>query len=612
MAIPLLVRLAEVRASDTELVGGKAANLGELIAAGFDVPDGFVLTTAAYRSAARAAKVDPAAPDEAGKRLRTSPVPPRIAAAAKKAYAALGGGKVAVRSSATAEDLPGASFAGQQDTYLDIEGDDALLDAIRRCWASLWNERAVAYRAANGIDDGSVALAVVVQRMVEARAAGVLFTADPITGRRRTTVIDAAPGLGEALVSGAIVPDHYVADTASGRITERTVRGDRPVLSDRLVRELAGVGRRIEAALGSPQDIEFAIDADDRVWIVQSRPITTLYPLPMGGREDAVYFSISVAQGYFDPITPMGMEAFLAIGRRVAITFAGRASGGTVPNAVVAAGERPFVDVAPVLRDRLGSEVLARLTTVGEARSSVVFRKLAADPRFRPKRRLPFATLRRIVPLMLRSGIPMDVLRLIESPAKARARILRRVEAMTRVDVRADMTAAERLDLVEDLMDRVLPSMFPRLIGLVAAGMLSYVAAGRLLGDRATPAELLTVTRGLPNNPTTEMDLALWAVANEIRSDPASRDLILGRSAGEVAAAFRAGTAPPVLQTNLARFLERYGFRAVGEIDLGVPRWSEDPTHLVGAIANYLKLTDDALAPDAQFQRGAQEAEAMI
>ena len=141
---------------------------------------------------------------------------------------ALGGGSVAVRSSATAEDLPGASFAGQQDTYLGIEGGDALLDAIRRCWASLWNERAVAYRAANGIDDGSVALAVVVQRMVDARAAGVLFTADPITGRRDTSVIDAIPGLGEALVSGAVVPDHFVADPETGRITERTSRGDEP------------------------------------------------------------------------------------------------------------------------------------------------------------------------------------------------------------------------------------------------------------------------------------------------------------------------------------------------------------------------------------------------
>ena len=612
MAEPVVVRLADIRAVDTETVGGKGANLGELIAAGFAVPDGFVLTTAAYHAAARAAKVDPARPDDAAERLRSTAVPRRIGEAALKAYDALGAGGVAVRSSATAEDLPGASFAGQQDTYLGVEGPDSLLDAIRRCWASLWNERAVAYRAANGVDDGSVALAVVVQRMVDARAAGVLFTADPITGRRHTAIIDAIPGLGEALVSGAVVPDHFVADPETGRITERTSQGPEPVLTDRLIRELANVGERIEGALGSPQDIEFAIDRDDRVAIVQSRPITTLYPLPAGGAPpDGVLFSISVAQGYFDPITPMGMEAFLAIGRRVGITFTDPADAANAPNPVIAAGERPFVDVQSVLRDPVGRELLARLASAGEARSSVVFKKLAADPRYRGGRRSPLGTVRRVLPLLLRSQVPISILRLLQSPGKARARMLRRVDAMTRLDVRPGMTAAERLDLVESVMDDVLPFMFPRLIGLVAAGMLSYIAAGRLLGERATPDELLTLTRGLPHNPTTEMDLALWALARQIRDDPKAAALMRTRSQGEIAEAFQAGRAPAVVQTGLTSFLHRYGFRSVGEIDLGVPRWSEDPTHLIGAISNYLQLTDDALAPDAQFERGAREAEAM-
>ena len=612
MAEPVVVRLADIRASDTEVAGGKGANLGELIAAGFPVPDGFVLGTAAYRAAARAAKVDPSKPDDAAKRLRSTPVPRRVADAALKAYDALGAGPVAVRSSATAEDLPGASFAGQQDTYLGVEGPDALLEAVRRCWASLWNERAVAYRAANSIDDGSVALAVVIQRMVDARAAGVLFTADPITGRRDTTVIDAIPGLGEALVSGAVVPDHFVADPESGRITERSTRGAQPVLTDRLIRELANTGKRIEDALGSPQDIEFAIDREDGVAIVQSRPITTLYPLPVGGApHDGVLFSISVAQGYFDPITPMGMEAFLAIGRRVGITFTDPTDAASAPNPVIAAGERPFVDVQSVLRDPVGRELLTRLASAGEARSSVVFRKLASDPRYRGGRRSPIGTARRVLPLLLRSQIPIGILRLLQSPAKARARMLRRVDAMTRLDVRPDMTPSERLDLVEHVMDDVLPFMFPRLIGLVAAGMLTYVAAGRLLGDRATPDELLTLTRGLPHNPTTEMDLALWALAREIRDEPEASALLRSRSPGEVAEVFQAGSAPTVLHTGLTSFLERYGFRSVGEIDLGVARWSEDPTHLIGAISNYLQLSDDALAPDAQFERGAREAEQM-
>jgi pyruvate,water dikinase len=611
MAERLAIPLSEIRAGDIAAAGGKGANLGELIAAGFQVPDGYVLTTDAYVAAARAAKVDAAKADDAGDRLRALSVPPAIATAATEAYDALGGGKVAVRSSATAEDLPGASFAGQQDTYLDVEGQEALLDAIRRCWASLWNERAVAYRADHSIDEG-VALAVVVQRMVEATAAGVLFTADPITGRRRTSVIDAAPGLGEAVVSGAVVPDHYVADPRTRHVTERAIQGQRPVLTDALVRELAEVGTRIETALGGPQDIEFAIDGHDQVWIVQSRPITTLYPLPTQAEADRVYFSISVAQGYFDPVTPMGMEAFLAIGRRVAATFARDGQATPERSAVVVAGERPFADVTPVLRDPLGREFLERAASVGEARSSIVFRKLAEDPRFRLARRLPFRSLGVFVPLLFRSRVPINVLRLLQSPAKARARTLRQIEEATRIDVPGGATASERLDLFEGFLGRTLPFVFPRLIAVVAAGMLSYVAIGRLLGDRARPDELLTLTRGLPHNPTTQMDLALWALSREIAADAPSAQLMAGGSAGDVVEPFRSGTAPPALQGGLTRFLERYGFRSVGEIDLGVTRWSEDPTHLIGAISNYLQLTDDALAPDAQFSRGAAEAEAMI
>ena len=161
---------------------------------------------------------------------------------------------------------------------------------------------------------------------------------------------------------------------------------------------------------------------------------------------------------------------------------------------------------------------------------------------------------------------------------------------------------------------RVAAVRLPAAHRLVVAGMLSYVAVGRLLGDRDSADELLTLTRGLPHNPTTEMDLALWALVPRDRSGPAVRPVDgrpeRRRSVGE-AVPCRARLRPP-LQGGLARFLERYGFRSVGEIDLGVPRWSEDPTHLLGAISNYLQLTDDALAPDAQFARGAREAEAMM
>jgi rifampicin phosphotransferase len=613
---PIVLPLAGVRASDLGIVGGKAANLGELVANGFQVPVGIVLTTDAYHAAADPAGVDPSQPEVAAERLREVDLPPAVVEVVLEAYRGLGSGSVAVRSSATAEDLPGASFAGQQDTYLGVDSEERLLDVIRRCWASLWNERAVAYRRDHGIDDEGHGLAVVVQRMVDATAAGVLFTADPITGRRGRAVIDAAPGLGEAVVSGSVDPDHYATDPETGAVDERVVRGGEPVLSDAQVLELAAIGRRIEEALGAPQDIEFAFDATGHLWILQARPITTLFPLPErqpGAEGVRVYFSASVAQGYFPPITPMGIEPFLVIGRTLAGAFA-RGRNDTVPvrSPILASGGRLWADLTPVLRDPIGREVLERLTSVGEARSSVIFRRLSEDRRFASRSGPRLATLRTVVPLFARSGIPINALRLLQSPDRRRARLLREIERVTKVDLPAGATATDRLNAVEDLLGRGPSFAFPRLIGLVVAGMASYLAVGRLLGGRATEDERQTLTRGLPHNPTTEMDLALWALTTRVRADPPSRDAVLGREPADLAGAYRDGGLPPTLQAELTAFLARYGFRAVGEIDLGVPRWSEDPSYLIGAIANYLRLEDGAIAPDEQFQRGAREAEAMI
>src|SRR6476661_7243141 len=272
----LVLDLAQLNAGMLALVGGKAANLGELLSAGLPVPEGFCLTTAAYRQAIGAtdALLPPlagvyaalgdgdgdgaggASPDvaelagTARAAILAAPIPAGVAKAVEQAYTALGPDvPVAVRSSATAEDLPFASFAGQQDTYLNVVGTAAVLDAVRRCWASLWTDRATAYRASLGIDPATVALAVVVQRMVDAETAGVMFTANPVTGSRRQAVIDASPGLGEAVVSGAVNPDHLVVDAASGAILQRRL-GDKRLA----VRSLAGGGTEsVELADGSEQ-----------------------------------------------------------------------------------------------------------------------------------------------------------------------------------------------------------------------------------------------------------------------------------------------------------------------------------------------------------------------
>lgn len=228
---PLVLPLDELAGSDLAVAGGKGANLGELIRVGLPVPPGFVVTTASYdrfvahnhlgEIIARALREEPISGATIRGAFEGAPIPPEVERDVVAAYAQLVRGPVAVRSSATAEDLPGAAFAGQQDTYLNIVGTEALLDAVRRCWASLWTDRAIAYRERQEIDQQTVKLAVVVQHMIPAEAAGVMFTANPITGARDEIVIDASPGLGKAVVSGLVTPDRFVLDKRSSRVKER-------------------------------------------------------------------------------------------------------------------------------------------------------------------------------------------------------------------------------------------------------------------------------------------------------------------------------------------------------------------------------------------------------
>jgi pyruvate,water dikinase len=303
---PLVVPIAALGREDLALAGGKGANLGELVRGHFPVPDAVVISTSAYSSvvegAGLAAAIDAGlrAGDTAGIRaaFEGAPVPDRLAAEILDAYATLGGGPVAVRSSATAEDLPGAAFAGQHDTFLNVVGQTALLEAVRRCWGSLWTERAIAYRDRRDVDQAAVRMAVVVQRMVPAEHAGVMFTANPVTGARDEVVVDASSGLGEAVVAGLATPDHYVLD-ARGDVRQRTA-GRREVviravhgggvlhttdeqvdsLPDEAVVELARLGRVVAAHFGRPLDIEWA-RAAGQVWLVQARPMTALPPSPI-------------------------------------------------------------------------------------------------------------------------------------------------------------------------------------------------------------------------------------------------------------------------------------------------------------------------------------------
>ncbi len=656
IAEPLILDFDQIRVGMLPVVGGKAANLGELTVGGLPVPHGFCLTTAAYRRAVDSPELAAIAEELASKdptdmaaltslaaRARhavfDAGMPEDVATAVRDAYAGLGNTTpVAVRSSATAEDLPFASFAGQQDTYLNVIGPDAVLEAVRSCWASLWTDRAVTYRAANGIDPSTVALAVVVQSMVDAAAAGVMFTANPVTGRRNEAVIDASPGLGEAVVSGAVNPDHFVVDGVLGAIRERRL-GDKKVLirpkagggterlegdiihgdgqaclDDRTVLALAALGRRVEAHYGAPQDTEWAIDAGGRVWLTQARPITTLYPLPrraapVGG--DRLYLCFSLAQGLTRPITPMGMAGIRLMGSSVA-----KAAHFSVPHPrkgpppFAEAGQRIYIDLTTVLRSSTGRKIVPRIFDVMESRSATLMRRFFDDPRFSVEHVGPWRLLRHVMPVAAKYRLPETILRAVFRPAAAMERIRdfeRRLDAALVVPDR--ISARQRLDHVERILSKELFAILPNTLPTAVVGFAMFALVRKIMGKAAPFDELQAILRGLPNNVTTEMDLELWGLAGRLRADAESKSALTNRSPEDLAASYRRGTLPTAAQSGLRNFLETYGHRAVAEIDLGMPRWSEDPTHIIGVLANYLRLDDDRLAPDRQFRTAVQEAE---
>ncbi|MGY1823213.1 PEP/pyruvate-binding domain-containing protein [Geodermatophilus sp. SYSU D00079] len=653
---PVVVALRELDAGAVERAGGKAANLGELIGAGLPVPDGFCVTTDAYREVAAAAGLTDVLDELAGlgaddrdravdlaararERVLATPVPPHVAAAVTAAYRELGEQTpVAVRSSATAEDLPTASAAGQQDTYLGVVGAEAVLDAVHRCWASLWTDRAVVYRVGNGVDPASARLAVVVQRMVDAAVAGVMFTVDPVTGRRGETVVDASPGLGEAVVSGAVNPDHFVLDSSTGAVLERRLgdkrlavraragggteavplpASDRASLSDDQLRALVALGNRVQEHYGYPQDTEWALDASGALWLTQARPVTTLFPLPDGDPARPglrVWFCFSLAQGLTRPLTPVGRSAIRVVGSSVAALYGSRPADPVAgPPGLRDAAGRLFLDITPIVRSTAGRAVFPRVLDVMEARSATVLRELATDPRLSVVHPSWWPVVRRLAWVAARFGVPLQVAQAVARPAAARRRLDRLgARLRARPVLPASAPPRQRLAAVVELLGSAAVRIAPRVVPPAATGFALLWLAGRLLGPDARPGDLATVLRGLPHNVTTEMDLQLWDLATAVRADAAAASALGGTPAAELAARCRAGTLPPVLQDGLQGFLDRYGHRAVAEIDLGVPRWSEDPTHVLGVLANYLRLDDPDRAPRRVFDRGAAEAEAMV
>ncbi|PJE94630.1 phosphoenolpyruvate synthase [Streptomyces carminius] len=647
-----VVDLREVDGTQAAAVGGKGAHLGELKRIeGVRVPDGFCVTVDAFRRIMaqvpsvdgrldELSRLDPG--DRAGisalsaeirRSIEGIDVPGELAAEIARALGRLGGqAACAVRSSATAEDSPTASFAGQHDTYLNVVGAEAVLRHIGRCWASLFTERAVTYRLHNGFDHRAARMAVVVQRMVPPYAAGILFTADPVTGDRRTATVEAGFGLGEALVSGLVNPDVYTV--RDGAVTARTVavkrravralpgggtretavdpeHRERPALTDAQAVRLVALGRRIEAHLGRPQDIEWCLadDGADDFEIVQSRPITTLFPVPeTGDTENHVYVSVGHQQMMTDPMRPLGISMWQL----------------TAMVPMHEAGGRLFVDVtrrlaSPASRAAL-LEAMGRSDPLIRDALETVLERGNLVPSSPP---VPDAGPGRPpgpVPAPVETD-PAVVTGLIERGRASLAALEREIRTKT---------GPALFDfLLKDLEEykRVLGD--PLNIQVITAGMeATWWLNDRLrewLGEK-NAADTLTLSA--PGNVTSEMGLALLDVADAVRPHPEVvaflRDVADAGKAGTAESAGNAGNAGNPESTAfldelvklpggteardaVEEYLDRYGMRCVGEIDITRPRWRERPATLVPLILDNVASFGPGAAA-RRFEQGLRKA----
>ncbi|MEV6235391.1 rifamycin-inactivating phosphotransferase [Lentzea sp. NPDC051838] len=564
-----VLNLTELDQTQIALAGGKGANLGELTRVdGVHVPSGFVVTTEAFSHVVQdvLGELDEASPAEIRKIIEGIAVPDELAA---EITAALGSGVYAVRSSATAEDLPGASFAGQQDSYLNVQAADVLRH-ISLCWASLFTDRAVTYRQRNGFDQQSVTMAVVVQEMVAAEAAGVLFTADPVTSNRKITRVEAVPGLGEAFVSGLVNADSY--QVRDGEIIDSAVAAS--VVTDAQVLELVRLGRRIEAHFGRPQDVEWCL-ADSGFQIVQSRPITTLFPVPeVDDDANHVYVSVGHQQMMTDAMTPLGLSVWQL----------------TTPRPMAEAGGRLFVDITGVL-------------SVPTSRDAFLDVAGKSDPLIRDALQTVLSRDGFVPSSENGPGLPIPgaAPATIETDASIVTELIRQNEdsvAALKVAIR-EKTGVELLDFILDDFQELRRLLFdPRSSQVIMAGMqTTWWLNDHLqewLGEK-NAADVLT--QSVPHNVTSEMGLALLDVADAIRPHP-SKVALLQDAADESFV----DSLP-----ELRAYLDKYGMRCVGEIDITRPRWSEQPSTLIPVLLTNIRNFAQG-AGAARFEQGRQEA----
>lgn len=622
----------EIDKDSLTFVGGKGANLGEMTKAGFPVPQGFCVTTSAFQAFARTSDkmehffthLDQVSADNLdeirvlGEQIRTHlenlAIPHEVEKEIVEAWEQNGKEKAyAVRSSATAEDLPGASFAGQQETYLNILGQDQLLDSIRRCWASLYTDRAITYRAKNGFDHRQVFLSVVVQEMVFPDVSGIMFTADPISGNREVTSIDASFGLGEALVSGLVSADLY--QVRGGQIIQKKISKKKiaiysiseggtitkdlaleqqqaQALADERILELTELGNKIEKHYGTEQDIEWCL-ANGKFYIVQSRPITSLYPVPkfVDGR-----LHILVSGGHIqmmtDAMKPMAISVFS--------TF--------IP-IIVEAGGRVFADMTTPfgikpLRKRV-PQVLRRMDEqLGAALEEVLQRPTTKIP----NKRIPFGMVAPVAFPVVKT-IVKNIL--FADPVARRDFVNHFIKESVK-KCRQNVFSASipsRIDAIkQDMKQEVFPALLEVAPNWVSGELVSEIVKKLLAKWLGDTESFHALGRSLPGNVTSELGLMIGDLADIARSNSQLLDYLQKAKDADFYKGLNEIPNCDSFRMKLEEFMRLYGMRCPGEIDISKPRWHEVPTTLVSSIMSHIRT----MAPGehrTKFQEAAREAE---
>src|SRR5215475_2084123 len=618
--------LEEIGWTQVALAGGKGAHLGELSRIeGIRVPAGFCVTTDAFRRIMtmvpgiddqldRLSRVDPGDRQairtlsaEIRGTLEGAAIPGDLAAAISRSVTRLGGqAACAVRSSATAEDLPTASFAGQQDTYLNVVGTAAILQHVSRCWASLFTERAVTYRLRNGFGHRKVLMAVVVQQMLFPQAAGILFTADPVTSNRKVVSIEASFGLGEALVAGLVNADVY--KVRDGEVVAKAVaakqlaiyarpaggtrelaiepeRQEQPALTDAQIVRLARLGRRIEAHFGHPQDIEWCL-VDDGFQIVQSRPITTLFPIPENSDQgNHVYISVGHQQMMTDAMKPLGLSVWQL----------------TTPRPMSEAGGRLFVDVTQLLGSpstRAGFlKVAGRSDPLLEDALQTILDRGDFIPALPDEG--PGGPQAAGAPAPIETD-PAIVTELVERSQASIATLRRDIRAKSGPAL-LDFILADFQELRRILFD---PRSHQVFMSAMDASWWLNEQLQAWLGEKNA---VDTLTQSVPHNVTSEMGLALLDVADVIRPHPDVVAFLEHTEDENFLDGLLALPGGREARDAIRAYLEKYGMRCVGEIDVTRPRWSERPTTLVPMILGNIKNFEPG-AGERRFEQGRQEA----